>query len=64
MAADPSHQDFENEVRRIARAKWPAAQFSGAQMLDGRERDGIFEAEESINFVEATVSGGAGKAKC
>lgn len=63
MAADPSHQDFEDEVRRIARAKWPTAQFSGAQMLDGRERDGIFETEESINFVEATVSGGAGKAK-
>ena len=32
-------------------------------MLDGRERDGIFETEESINFVEATVSAGAGKAR-
>lgn len=32
-------------------------------MLEGRERDGIFEAEESINFVEATVSAGASKAK-
>jgi hypothetical protein len=58
-----SDQDFEDEVRRLARAKWPAAKYSGAQMLDGRERDGVFDTEESINFVEATVSGGAGKAK-
>lgn len=55
--------DFENEVRRIARVKWPSAKYSGAAMLDGRERDGIFETEESINFVEATVSAGAGKAR-
>ncbi len=58
-----SDTDFENEVRRIARAKWPTAEYSGAQMLDGRERDGIFETEESIHFVEATVSGSASKAK-
>ncbi|WP_369914918.1 NACHT domain-containing NTPase [Xanthomonas sp. NCPPB 3005] len=55
--------DFENEVRRIARAKWPSAAYSGAAMLDGRERDGVFETEESINFIEATVSAGTGKAK-
>ncbi|QGZ39265.1 hypothetical protein GO485_09540 [Pseudoduganella flava] len=55
--------DFENEVRRIARAKWPAAQFGGAAMLDGRERDGIFETEESVHFIEATVSASASKAK-
>lgn len=63
MAKPQSDQDFEDEVRRIARAKWPSAQFSGAQILAGRERDGIFETEESINFVEATVSSGMGKAK-
>lgn len=55
--------DYENEVRRIARAKWPAAQYSGAQMLEGRERDGVFETEDSIHFIEATVSGSANKAK-
>lgn len=32
-------------------------------MLDGRERDGIFETEESINFIEATTSMNSGKAK-
>ncbi|MEQ1683363.1 MAG: ABC transporter ATP-binding protein [Burkholderiaceae bacterium] len=63
MSTQLAEQDFENEVRRIARAKWPSAQFSGAQMLDGRERDGVFETEEAVNFIEATVSGGAGKAK-
>ncbi|CAB3808953.1 hypothetical protein LMG28688_06891 [Paraburkholderia caffeinitolerans] len=63
MSTTQSDRDFEDEVRRIARAKWSAAQYSGAQMLEGRERDGIFETEESINFIEATVSAGTGKAK-
>lgn len=58
-----SDQDFENEVRRLARAKWPSAQYSGAQMIEGRERDGVFETEESVNFIEATVSSGTGKAR-
>lgn len=57
------HHDFENEVRRIARAKWPSAQYSGAEMLDGRERDGIFETDDSVHFIEATVSASADKAK-
>lgn len=63
MSNPKLEQDFENEARRIARAKWPCAQYSGAQMLDGKERDGIFETEDTIHFVEATVSGSAGKAK-
>lgn len=63
MNAQLLDADFENEVRRIARVKWPSAKYSGAAMLEGRERDGIFETEESINFVEATVSAGAGKAR-
>ncbi len=37
---------FENEVRRIARAIWPSAQYSGAAIAESRERDGIFETEE------------------
>lgn len=61
--ANPTHDDFENEVRRIARAKWPSAQYSGAQMIDGRERDGVFETEEAVHFIEATVSSNAGKAR-
>ena len=63
MNTSLSDSDFENEVRRIARVKWPSAKYSGAAMLEGRERDGIFETEESIHFVEATVSAGAGKAR-
>lgn len=63
MSKQRSDADFENEVRRLARAKWPRAQYAGAQMLEGRERDGIFETEEAVNFVEATVSAGADKAK-
>ncbi|TXD54784.1 NACHT domain-containing protein [Ralstonia sp. TCR112] len=54
---------FENEVRRIARARWPSAQFDGAAMKDGRERDGIFETDDVIHYVEATTSRRAEKAK-
>ncbi len=49
-------QDFENEVRRVARALWPEARYSGAITFDGRERDGMFETEECIHLLEATTS--------
>lgn len=54
---------FENEVRRIARARWPQAQFDGAIIRDGRERDGFFETDDVIHYVEATTSRRADKAK-
>ena len=54
---------FENEVRRIARALWPEAEFSGAGILDSREVDGIFETEDCIHIVEATTSRGMEKAR-
>lgn len=54
---------FENEVRRIARARWPQAQFDGAVMKDGKERDGIFETDDVIHYVEATTSRRSDKAK-
>lgn len=54
---------FENDVRRIARALWPAAEFSGAKHIAGRESDGIFETEECIHVLEATTSRRKLKAK-
>ncbi len=55
--------DFEHEVRRIARAKWPSARLNGgALILGGKERDGVFETEECVHFIEATVSRGKEKA--
>lgn len=56
-------QEFEDEVRRIARAKWPSAAFAGAVMTRGRERDGIFETDEVIHYVEATTSRRADKVR-
>ncbi len=46
--------NFEDETRRIARQLWPDANYSGATIIDGRERDGVFETEECIYFLEAT----------
>jgi hypothetical protein len=60
---EQEHKDFENEVRRVARALWPAARYSGALNIDGRERDGVFETEECIHLVEATTSRKLDKAK-
>ncbi len=53
---------FENEVRRIARELWPDAQYQGARILDGLERDGFFETEDCVHLLEATVSRSKDKA--
>lgn len=50
------HKIFEDEVRRVARALWPKAAAGGAAMIDGRERDGVFDEGEIVHIVEATVS--------
>ena len=50
------NKQFEDEVRRIARALWPAAEFHGSTVFEGREADGIFETEDCIHVVEATTS--------
>jgi len=55
--------DFENEVRRVGRALWPEARYSGALKLDGRERDGIFETEDCVHLLEATTSRRLDKAR-
>lgn len=47
---------FEDEVRRIARELWPTARFAGAAMVEGRERDAVFETDECIHVLEATTS--------
>ena len=55
--------EFEDEVRRIARLLWPSAQFDGASIEDGRERDGIFETNEFVHVIECTVSHTVEKAR-
>jgi hypothetical protein len=47
---------FEADVRRIATELFPAAVNGGAGIVDGRERDGIYETEECIHIVEATTN--------
>lgn len=53
---------FEDEVRRVARALWPTAEYSGAKIVGGRERDGIFETEDNVHIVETTTWGTKDKA--
>ncbi len=47
--------EFEAEVLRIARAMWPQAENSGAAIVGGRERDGIFITEDQVALIEATT---------
>jgi ATPase subunit of ABC transporter with duplicated ATPase domains len=56
-------RNFEDEVRRIARLRWPRAEGGGATMEDGRERDGIFVTEEMVHLIECTTSRTLAKAK-
>lgn len=58
-----TNSEFEDEVRRIARLLWPSAQYDGATMDDGRERDGVFETPEFVHVLECTVSRGKDKAR-
>lgn len=51
---DPHH--FEEEVGRIARYRWPSAEYGGPSMVDGKERDGIFITEDNVHLVECTTS--------
>ncbi len=47
---------FEDEVRRVARELWSYAYYSGASIIDDKERDGIFETEECFHCLEASTS--------
>lgn len=48
--------EFENEVRNIARALWPSDPGSGASLIvDGRERDCIYPQEHVVHYVEVTL---------
>ncbi|MGW7335704.1 NACHT domain-containing protein [Streptomyces sp. NPDC054808] len=47
--------EFEEEVRRVARALWPTEDHSGPEMVDGREVDLIINTEEVSHMVEATM---------
>lgn len=55
--------EFENEVRNVARALWPSAQYGGSSIVEGRERDGIFPTEFVVHIIEATASGTKDKAE-
>lgn len=58
-----SPQDFEQEVLRIARHRWPSAENSGSEMINGKERDGVFITEEIVHLVECTTSREKAKAE-
>src|SRR4051794_6230405 len=49
-------RDFENEVRRVARALWPSGAPGGATYVGSREVDGLFETDDQIHFLECTTS--------
>ena len=55
-ATRAENEQFENDVRRIARELWPTAEYDGAAIVDRRETDGVFDAEDCRHVVEATTS--------
>jgi hypothetical protein len=58
---DPHH--FEEEVMRIARYRWPTAEFGGSSKIDEKERDGVFITEDIIHLLECTTSRTKAKAE-
>lgn len=53
---------FEQDVREIASSLWPSAIGGGAEIADGKERDGIYHTEDTIHLIESTVSRSKDKA--
>lgn len=47
----------------MARELWPTAQYGGASMESGRERDGVFDTEWVVHLIEATTWRTKDKAK-
>jgi hypothetical protein len=47
---------FELEVLKIANHLWPEDFSGGSEIIDGKERDGVFITEETVHLVECTVS--------
>ena len=44
-------QEFEEEVRTVARALWPSASFGGVENIRNVEHDGIFPAFDTIHSI-------------
>lgn len=55
--------EFENDVRRVARLRWPDAGYAGAELIDGRERDGVYITEDCVHLLECTTSRTLAKAR-
>jgi hypothetical protein len=56
-------KEFEAETRRIGRILWSPKGYSGPITVEGAERDGIFENDDSIRCIEVTTSRTAAKTK-
>lgn len=56
-------REFEVEVLRVARHLWRRDTCGGPELVDGRERDGVFYEDDVIHLVEATIERGEQKAK-
>jgi len=56
-------KEFEAQVLAVARMLWPHTPSSGAENIEGRERDGVFHEEDVIHLIEATIDRSEGKAR-
>ncbi len=56
-------REFEQDVRTVARMLWTRAVYGGAEVIEGRERDGIFDTDDVVHVLEATTSRTKAKAE-
>lgn len=55
MSIIPTGNEFEEDVRRVARAIWADSIYNDRDCIDGRERDIRIETKNDIIFVECTT---------
>lgn len=62
-AEQEAEKFFQEEVIKVARQLWPAAENGGSTIVDGKERDGVLISEDLVCLIECTVSRSKEKAR-
>lgn len=55
--------DFEQQVKNVASRLWPDAIGGGSELIEGKERDGVYITDDAIHLIECTISRTKAKAE-
>jgi hypothetical protein len=47
---------FEQQVKNVASRLWPEAIGGGSEVIEGKERDGVYITDDAVQLIECTIS--------